>query len=696
MAYRIAVDTGGTFTDLVVSDDAGRLTIGKSPTTRHAPFEGVRGALAVAAAELERDVADVLAETSLFIYSTTHSTNAILEGATARTAMLVTEGFPDILVLRGGGKLHGFDLRVPYPEPYVPRRLTFEVPERIDSEGEVVKPLDEAATRAMLATLAGSKIDAVAVCLLWSVANGEHERRLGELIEEVLPGVPYTLSHRLNPIAREYHRASSAAIDASLKPLMASHLSNIADGLRSAGLTGELMVATSLGGVTHLDDVIARPIDTVRSGPSMAPVAGRTYSQAEQDRRDVIVCDTGGTSFDVSLIRDGAVSYTRETWLGPQFTGHLTGTSTVDIRSIGSGGGSIAWVDAGGLLRVGPQSAGADPGPACYGRGGEQPTVTDAAVVLGYIDPGGFLGGRMQLDRDAAVGVLTELGQRLGLSAEAASEAVLTVANEHMVRAIQDITVSEGIDPREALMVAGGGAAGIGVVPIVRELGSREALVPRTAGALSATGASFSDVVAEFTASQFADTSAFDRDAVNRALEDLDEQAAALARQLSERGIADAYVEHFVDARYAYQVWQLEVPLPAARFTGNGDLASLSAAFDAVHERVFAVAESGGRIECLTWKARLRAPIGQAVVERLGAEHASGAPTAAAVPRVSTPAFFGGAWQPTPRFTGGTLAPGWSADGPVIIEEPTTTLVVPPNASVRVTELGNYHLEVSA
>jgi N-methylhydantoinase A len=693
--YRIAVDTGGTFTDLVVADEAGALTIGKSPSTPERPFDGVLGALEVAAGELDRSVEAVLANTAVFIYSTTHATNAILEGTTARTALLTTEGFPDILVLRGGGKLHGFDLRVPYPEPYVPRRLTLEIPERIDSEGRVVRALDEARTRAILGDLSRRHgVEAIAVCLLWSIANDAHEQRVGELIEEELPGVPYTLSHQLNPVVREYHRASAAAIDASLKPLMVNHLANVGSGLRDAGLRGELMVATSLGGVMHLDEVATRPVDTVRSGPSMAPVAGRTYSQAEQELRDVIVCDTGGTSFDVSLIRDGAISYTRETWLGPQFTGHLTGTSTVDIRSIGSGGGSIAWVDPGGLLRVGPQSSGADPGPACYRRGGDSPTVTDAAVVLGYIDPAGFLGGRMELDAEAAHRVLRTLGAQLGLSTEAAAEAVLTVANEHMVRAIQDITVTEGIDPREALMVAGGGAAGIGVVPIVRELGSRDALVPRTAGALSATGAEMSDLIAEFAVSHFADTYRFDRGAVNAALERLDQLAADFSARLSERGVTEIEVDYFVDARYAFQVWQLEVPLPAARFWGASELSALGEAFDRAHERVFSVAEAGARVECLTWKARLRAPLGQAAVEAAVNASWPRQDNGGATPRALGTAHFAGVSHTTPRFTGPSLKVGWAAEGPLIIEEPTSTLVIPPGARVRVTELNNYYLEV--
>jgi len=690
--FRITVDTGGTFTDVVVGDSDGQLLIGKAPTREQA-FDGVKEALEVVAADLDATLIEVLAQTSLFVYSTTRATNAILEGTTARTAFLTTAGFPDTLVLREGGKANPFDLRQSYPEPYVPRHLTFELPERIDAEGNVVRPLDESATREVLETVRRRGVEAVAVSLIWSVANGVHERRVGELIEELLPGTPYSLSHELNPIVREYRRASATAIDASLKPLMGAHLRQIESDLREAGFDGELMVATSLGGVLHLMDVAARPIETVRSGPSMAPVACKVFAEAEADARDLIVCDTGGTSFDVSMVRGGAVTYSSETWLGPRFTGHLTGAPSVDIRSIGSGGGSIAWVDPGGLLRVGPQSAGADPGPACYGRGGELPTVSDAALVLGYLDPETFLGGRMGLDGAAATRVLSDLADQLGLGVPETASAVLSIANQHMVGAIQDITVNEGVDPRRTLVVAGGGAAGLGIVPIVQELGARNVLIPRAAGALSATGGQFSDVVAEFSASQPADTGRWDFEAVNGALARVRSRAREFGDQLGEKGIAETSVDYFVDARYAYQVWELEIPLARDRFETPEDVAGVNDAFDAAHHRVFAVNEPGARVECLTWKARLRAPVGREAIEATSRStnvDAGGEPR----PRTSRSAFFDGGWCDTAIYLGGTIPAGSGLVGPLIVEEPTSTLVVPPDATLRVTPLGNYMVEV--
>ncbi len=692
MTYRITVDTGGTFTDVVLADEDGRFYIGKSPTTEEA-FEGVSAAIEGIAEELGRSREDVIAATDVFIYSTTRATNAILEGATATTALMTTKGFRDTLVLREGGKLGVFDLRVRYPEPYIPRHLTFEVPERIDALGDVLQTLDEIAVRETLRSFPSLGIQAVAVCLLSSYVNPVHERRIGELLLEELPDVPFTLSSEINPVPREYRRASSAAIDASLKPLMEAHLRQMAQSLHEAGFRGELMAATSYGGFVPVHDLAQRPLLSLRSGPSMAPVAGLVYSAHEASASQVIVCDTGGTSFDVSLIRDGAISFTHETWLGPKYTGHLTGASSVDIRSIGAGGGSIAWIDSGGLLHVGPHSAGAVPGPACYGRGGTRPTVTDAAVVLGYIDPEGFLGGRMRLDADAAYRALGELGRGVTLSAEEAARGVLAIFGEHMVGAIQEITVAEGVDPRDSLLLAGGGASGLAVAHLARELGCRGALVPRTAGALSASGGQFSDIAAEFSASRFTTTGAFDSAAVNATLGELDARVEEFAERLRTKGVTQVTTEYFVDARYGYQVWLLEVKLPVARFESELDVVALSDAFHATHERVFAVKEPGAEIECQTWKVRMSGKYGASDV-RTSAGQITSAPNGVPKPRVNRQAFFDGEFVDVPVYLGRTLGARASIDGPAIVEEPTTTIVVPPGTTLTVSDAGNYHLAI--
>ena len=339
----------------------------------------------------------------------------MLTGRTARTAFLTTEGHPDIFLLREGGRVDPFDNTVPFPEPLVPRRLTFEIPERIRADGVVHKPLDEDAVLAVIERLKAAQVEAVGVCLIWSIVNPDHEERVGAFLDAHLPGVPYTLSHRLNPSLREYRRASSACIDASLKPVMTGYLSSLEARLREAGFNGRLLTVTSQGGVVDAADLAATPIHSLNSGPAMAPVAGRVFAAAEGDEDMAIVADTGGTSYDVSLVRKGRIPWTRETWLGPRIRGHMTGFPSVDVRSVGAGGGSIAWVDPGGMLHVGPDSAGSVPGPACYGQGGSEPTVTDAALALGYIDADFFLGGAIALDTDRATAAIAEkIGAPLG------------------------------------------------------------------------------------------------------------------------------------------------------------------------------------------------------------------------------------------------------------------------------------------
>ncbi len=510
MGYRISVDTGGTFTDMVLVDEAGTFRIGKALTTPERISEGMFSALEVVAEGVGKSARDLLAETDILIYGTTRATNAVVTKATARTAFLTTTGFRDILVLKEGGKHGPHDYSYDYPQPYIPRRHTFEIDERIGAAGEVVRELDEAKARAVIETLKERKFEAVSVSLLWSIANNAHELRLGELIEEIMPGVPFTLSHQLAPILREYRRASATSIDASLKPLMQAHLRGMQSDLLEAGFAGDLLVSTSVGGCQEVETLVERPINTLKSGPAMAPVAGRAYSAVENMGGDVIVCDTGGTTFDVGLVRDGQLVYSRDSWLGPQWLGDIIGASTVDVRSIGAGGGSIAWQDPGGLLRVGPQSAGSVPGPACYGNGGDQPTVTDAALVLGYIDPDYFNGGRLALDRAAAERVIGDFGKTIGKSLDETAHAIMVIANELMIKAIGEITVNDGLNPRESVIVAGGGAAGFNIMPIARELGCDTVILPKTASALSACGMRYSSIVFEATRSRFTASNEFD------------------------------------------------------------------------------------------------------------------------------------------------------------------------------------------
>jgi len=670
---RLSIDVGGTFTDLVLDDGAGGLSLFKSPTTSPDPIDGVLAAIGLAAEASGLDVAGLLGRTDMLMHSTTRAINAVVTGNTARTALLATEGHPDILLIREGGRADPFNYRIPYPEPYVPRRLTFEVPGRVGADGRIVRPLDEQAVRRLAGPLAEAQVESVAVALIWSIVNPAHEERVGELLAECLPGVPVSLSHRLNPSLREYRRASSCCIDASLKPVMTRYLKELKARLRVAGLAGQIYAVTSQGGLVDIDEMAERPVLALNSGPSMAPVAGRHYA-ALDDARTAIVTDAGGTTYDVSLVRDGQIPWTRETWIGPVYQGHMTGFPSVDVKSIGAGGGSIAAVQ-GGLLQVGPASAGSTPGPVCYGRGGTRPTVTDAALVLGYIDPAYFLGGRMALDVAAArQAIAAQVAAPLGLGVEQAALAILDLATESMVNAIEEITVKQGIDPEETVLVGGGGAAGLNAVAIGRRLKCRSVLFPDTGAVLSASGAVMSELRREMARTRFMRSADFDAGQANAILDDLTAEAEAFFAGAGG-SVRDAAIDLSIEARYPSQVWEVEVALPVRRFSGPGDVARLVADFHARHTELFSFADDGDEIEIVSWRAVARARVvGQSERYRVLA-----APNGQAIARRPMH-FHGTGTVEAPAYHLEGLEPGREIAGPAVVESGFTTVVLHPGA----------------
>jgi N-methylhydantoinase A len=675
---RFAADTGGTFTDLVVEDGDGGLALYKSPTRPEDPVAGVLDVFAVAAAARGVDRAELLGAGSVFIHGTTRGLNAILTRTTAKTAFLTTAGHPDILALREGGRTEPFNHTRPYPAPYVPRSLTFEVPERVLATGEVRTPLDEASVEATIGRLAELEVEAVGVCLLWSMLNPAHEQRIGALLDEHLPGVPYTLSHELNPTIREYRRACSACIDASLKPTMSAYFDGLAGRMGEAGFSGRVLVVSSTGGLMDAADVARAPIHSINSGPAMAPVAGRRYAALDAGSDTTVVVDTGGTSFDVSLVRRGRVPRTREMWLGAPMVSDMTGFPSVDIRSIGAGGGSVAWVDEGGLLHVGPRSAGAVPGPACYGRGGTEPTLTDACLVLGYLDPGAFLGGDMRLDAEAArTAVERGVAGPLGLGEQAGAEAIVRLATERMVRAIEETTLEQGIDARSCPLVGGGGAAGLNVVAIARSLGSSRVILPDVGSALSAAGALMSDLTAEFSATGFTATTDFGFEAVNSLLERLVAQCQAFIDGPGA-GCVESSIEVRAEARYPHQVWELELPSHVTRFEGPEDVERLRAAFDELHREVFQINDPGSPVEIVGWQAHARC--------RLAAAQRNESPGGAngSATRTTRRMYFRDGGE-----TDGTVVSFDALEvdapvaGPAVVELPLSSVVIDPGATAR-------------
>jgi N-methylhydantoinase A len=682
-----AVDTGGTFTDLIV-DTGKELRLFKAHTTPADPVDGVLDALTVAAREMGEDRRALLARGARFIHGTTHATNALVTGSTARTAFLTTEGHPDILLFREGGRARPFDFSVAYPEPLVPRALTYEVPGRVLADGTVHEPLGEDRVVEIAGLLRAAGVEAVGVSLLWSIVNAAHELRVGELLAEHLPGVPFTLSHRLNPTLREYRRASSTCIDASLKPLMAAYFGSLEQRLAEAGFGGRVLTVTSQGGMLDAAETAQAPIHSINSGPSMAPVAGRLYAAREHRRATAIIADTGGTTFDVSVVRDGVIPRTRETWIGPEYQGHITGFPSVDVTSVGAGGGSIAWIDGGGMLRVGPQSAGSTPGPACYGKGGTRPTVTDACLVLGYLDPEYFLAGTMSLDEAAARrSIEQEVALPLALAADEAAGAILRIATENMVHAIEEITVGQGIDPRDAVLIGGGGAAGLNVVAIARRLGCREVIIPETGAALSAAGALLSELSADHAETHVTDTADFDAAGVRAVLARLTGACRAFAERAAPG--AEPAIDYTMEARYPRQNWEIEVPVAAEHIGAEPQVGELARAFHRAHEQLFAISDPGSRVEIVAWRARARVAVGDGADRRVAPAH-----RAEPSRRTRRAWFQAGGWADAEIVDFERLPDDSAFAGPAVVESSFTTVVVDPGVRARRTAHGTLSLSL--
>lgn len=690
MSVRICSDVGGTFTDTVVMDAESGASVFKTLSTPRDPVEGVLAGLRLAADSRGESLAALLASCEFFSHGSTIGTNAVLEGKTARIGLICTKGHRDILLWREGGKANPFDWDLDYPEPFVPRRLTFAVAERISPEGNVLVPLDDAEVRGVIRSLRAAEVEAIAVALLWSFVNPEHELRIGELIRDQAPAVGFSLSHQVNPVIREYRRTVGTCLDAALKPLVGGYIDRLRNRLREEGFAGEPYLLTSSGGITSPDEIIARPVYSIDSGPSVAPVAGRFFARSDLGQDNIITCDMGGTSFDVSRVTGGEITVTLDWRLGSE----QLSIPRVDVRSIGAGGGSIAWVDSGGLIRVGPESTGSEPGPACYGRGGELATVTDAALVLGYYDPEYFVGGAMPLHTERArEAIVQHVAEPLDLNLEDAAFTIWNTACVNMSEAIREITVLEGIDPRDYVMVAGGGAAGAHIVPIAAGVGVRRLILPRVAGVLSAFGGAMADVVREFHRTWLTSTSDFDAVSVNDVLADLNTQAQSFFEELCVPH-ARRQLQYAAEARYPFQERELTVPLRKDAFADAADVDRFVDDFHAAHDARRGSFEPGQDVEVTLWKLRA---VGLSGREATASHSGSGNRGRHQCPSHRRAHFADlGGMTDTPVYDGDRLNEGQTVAGPALIEEATTTLVLPPGSLATVTASGGYLVVIDA
>jgi 5-oxoprolinase (ATP-hydrolysing) len=686
--WRIGFDIGGTFTDFILHDEVERTTrLHKRLTTPRDPSE----AALVGLQELTAMAGIGLADVGDIVHGTTLVTNTLIERKGAKLGLITTRGFRDILEQGIEQRYDIYDLFLTFPEPLVPRDLRLEALERIDRDGRVVQPLDAAAVRAAACELAAAGCEAVAVCFLNSYRNPAHEREAARIVREAFPRMAVSVSSEVVAEMWEYPRFATTAANAYVQPLMQSYLERLENELARRGFRGQLRLMHSAGGLVSAKTAAVFPIRLLESGPAGGGLATALFGELA-GHRDVISFDMGGTTAKACLIEDGRaeVAPMLEASRVNRFakgSGLPIRAPVIDMIEIGAGGGSIAAIDEVGLMKVGPRSAGSDPGPACYGLGGTEPTVTDANLVLGYYDPAFFLGGRMALDLAAAREAIATLATPLGLSIEEAAAGVHKVVTQSMGAAARVHLVEKGRDPRRYAMVGFGGAGPAHAADVARALGVRKVIIPPASGAASALGFLAAPLSFEVARSFPAElTEGFDAGAVNALLEALEEEGCA---RLFEAGVksGDATVERFADMRLIGQMHDIAVPLPGGRIEASS-LEAIRTAFTSVYSARYTSVYAGARLEAINFRVRCIGPVptlslagaseGDAAVKLKGERHA----------------WFSGRWRAAQVYDRYALRPGDRMAGPAIVEEREATTVVPPGDSVEVDGALNLLLDV--
>ncbi len=687
--YRVAVDTGGTFTDMAFfNDQTGELTVAKVPSTPDDPSKAILSGLQRL---LQEGVSPE--NVAFFSHGTTVGTNALLEEKGVRTGLLVTEGFAGIYPVGEQARPYGppvFDVLYEKPRPFVRRWMTEEIAERVGHDGTIIKPLDQRQAFEAIQALNAKGIESIAVCLLFSFLNSRHEETLKELIQKEIPGCAISLSSEVLPQIREYYRLSTTVINAYIQPILKRYIENLHHKLCAAGLsTKQLYIMQSNGGVTTFNTAAQRSATTVLSGPAGGVIASIGIS-AKAGFSDIIAFDMGGTSCDVSLVKDSSPSM--------QFRGKINGRDIalpmIDIHTVSAGGGTIARLDpALGVLEVGPDSAGAVPGPVCYDLGGENITITDADLVIGFLNPGSLLGGQMSLNRERALRVMKEkIATPLGLSPEEAADGIIRIINVKMEEAIKAVSTMRGYDLRDFTLIAFGGAGPVHAGKVAQDLGIPRVLIPPYPGITSAMGLLMADVKHDYIRSRLGLLEEVDFDQAQSVFNGLEASAKA---DLTEEGFsADGIrLERFLDLRYEGQGYELTIPIPAAAVTREL-LSSVRREFDAAHKRQFGHEAPEQRVEIVSYRL-----VGFGFVPRIDFT------ACPADPNLSTPIpsgsrkVYSGVEQgfcSWPVYKREELAPGTALKGPAILEQMDSTTVIYPDQTMRVDSYKNIIVENTA
>lgn len=684
--FRVGIDIGGTFTDFTVVDDGGSVFLWKEDSTPDEPTRAIMTGLSAVADVLDTTVEQLLERTSLFVHGTTAATNAVIQRNGPAVGLLCTEGFRDVLYFRNGYKPDRFNIHLEHPVEFVPRHVRLGVPERVLRDGSVHRPLDEEAVRSAAKAFREAGVQSVAVAFLWSIVNDVHERRAAEVLREELPGIHVITSAEVLAEIREWERTSATVLSAYILPVMSAYMKTLEGQLADRGLGRSVLIMQINGGCASVDEVLRRPVNTLHSGPAAAPAAAAWYAK-DIGADDLITIDMGGTSFDVCVIAGGRPSMSRTI----EVDGQPVGVPGVEVESIGAGGGSIAWVDSGGALRVGPRSAGAVPGPACYGAGGTAPTVTDANVVLGYLHPDAFLGGRRQLRADLSeAAVKRDVADPLGVSVVDAAAGILRVVNANMLGAIRSVSVERGVDPRHFTLVAGGGAGGIHAASLARALGMQRVLVPLEAGTFCAFGMTVTDVRHDHARALRGLSGSLAPEAVTGVFAELEREAQH--RLLDDGFPADQIEIHRgVDVRYLGQIHELTIPIPTVDAYGPEEMLDIEKRFHAAHATQFGYSREEVTVEFLHWRVTGlgRMPVAERHRLRSDERVITGASTREVYFEQAS------GFIPTAIHRATELEPGALISGPAIIEASSTTLVVNPSDALTVRENGSYVIDVA-
>ncbi len=681
--WRVGVDTGGTFTDVCLVEEAtGRVAVWKIASTPDDPSRAIAAGIAEG---MQRQGAPPPAIRYVG-HGTTVATNALIQGRGAKTGLVTTQGFRDLLEIGRQKRPDLYDLQVDKPPVLVTRDLRREVPERLRHDGSVETPLDEDAVRAAALALREAGVEAAAICFLYSFVRPEHERRARAILEETLPGVFLTASHEIAPEFREYERLSTTVVNCRLGPLMRGYIARLAGRLRDLGIEAPPHLTQSNGGVIGVEAAARMPVRLVLSGPSTGVVGAAAIGRAS-GFPDLLTFDMGGTSTDVALLQGGQARLAPEAVVH----GYPIKAPMLDIHTVGAGGGSIAHVDPGGLLKVGPRSAGADPGPACYGSGNAEATVTDANVLLGYLHPEALLGGRMPIRRALAEAAIARLAGRLGMESRATAEGILRIVTANMARALRVISIQRGHDPRDYTLMAFGGAGPLHAARLAEEMEMRRVLVPPHPGILCAMGLLLTDLRADFAATRRMRLDAAAPAGLAEGFAALD---AAALRWFEEETIAPAAraLTRTVDMRYAGQNYELGIAMPEG-LGGAALVEALARRFDAAHEERYGFLAPEEPVQIVT--LRLEAT-GAVPKPRLAPLPDSG-PDPVPEARIGTrEAWIGGAFRAIPVLDRARLAPGNRLAGPAILEQMDSTTLLPPGWTARVDAHANLVLEREA